>query len=154
MHEPSEQSASRSTTIAVPVEFFWGLITDYERYPEMLDEIRSARVLSRQGNETVVAFTARVMLKSFNYTVRLVEERPHRLSWTLVDSDTLSYNTGGWVLEALGPDATRAHYSAELRAKIWLPKTFLNAVTNLSLPTMLRHWSRYAEARYAEGRRP
>jgi coenzyme Q-binding protein COQ10 len=154
MQHESEQSGTRTTTIAVPVEFFWGLITDYERYPEMLDEMKSVRVLSRTDNEVVVAFTVKVMLKSFSYTLKLVEERPNRLTWSLVDSDTLSVSNGGWVLEALGPTTTRAHYRAELRAKIWLPKAFLNALTNLSLPSMLRHWSRYAEARYAEGRRP
>jgi coenzyme Q-binding protein COQ10 len=154
MQNESEQSGTRTTTIAVPVEFFWGLITDYERYPEMLDEMKSVRVLSRSENEAVVAFSVRVMLKSCSYTLRLVEERPNRLSWSLVDSDMLSVNKGGWVLESLGPTSTRATYSAELKAKIWLPKAFLNALTNLSLPSMLRHWSRYAEARYAEGRRP
>jgi ribosome-associated toxin RatA of RatAB toxin-antitoxin module len=154
MHDESEKSGSRSTTIAVPIDFFWGLITDYARYPEMLDEMKDVRVLSRSGNEVTVAFSARVMLKSFTYTLRLVEERPNRLSWSLIESDTLSVSNGGWVLEALGPTTTRAHYTAELRAKIWLPKAFLNALTTLSLPAMLRHWSRYAEARYAEGRRP
>jgi coenzyme Q-binding protein COQ10 len=154
MQHESEQSGTRTTTIAVPVEFFWGLITDYERYPEMLDEMKHVRVLSRTDREVVVAFTVKVLLKSFNYTLKLVEERPNRLTWSLVESDTLSVSNGGWELEALGPTTTRANYRAELRAKMWLPKAFLNALTNLSLPSMLRHWSRYAEARYAEGRRP
>jgi len=131
----------------VPIEAFWLTITDYLAYPKILDDIKGATIVERTGSVAVVAFQLKVLLKGFDYTLRMVEEGPNKLTWSLVSSNTLKQNDGGWLLEAVSPTETRVTYWNELAAKAFLPKSFINALARIALPTMLKRWTTYADAR-------
>jgi coenzyme Q-binding protein COQ10 len=140
-----EQAGSKSAIANVPIDFFWSLISDYERYPDIVEDVRTAKVIERRGADVIATFTARVFLKSFGYTIRLTEDKPRRLTWTLVQSDSFVANDGGWELEAIGPEQTRINYWMSIKSNLWLPKTFVNAAARLALPSVLKRWCDYAE---------
>jgi len=146
------QAGSKSTLAHVPIEHFWKIITDYEGYPSVVDDVRAARIDSREGNTTVATFTAKVLLKSFDYTIALVEEGPRRLNWSLVHSDSFHSNNGGWMLEAVGPELTQVTYWMEIKSTLKIPKTFVSAAARLALPSVLKRWCAYAENTYAAQR--
>jgi len=131
----------------VPIEAFWATITDYVAYPQIIDDIKGAEIRERTGNVVVVAFQLRVLLKGFDYTLRMVEEGPNKLTWSLVSSSTLKQNDGGWTLEAVSPTETRVTYWNVLAAKSFLPKSFINGLARIALPSMLKRWTAYAERR-------
>jgi len=137
----------RSMVAQVPLEVFFATITDYTAYPRILEDIKTAEVVTREGNVVVVAYTLKVLLKAFDYTLRMVEERPNALSWSLVSSSSLKQNDGGWRLEALAPKLTRVTYWNELAARSFLPKSFINGLARIALPSMLRRWAAYAAER-------
>jgi len=136
----------------VPIDAFFATITDYLAYPRVLDDIKSAEIVSRGERVAVVSFHLRVLLKSFDYTLRLVEEPPHALTWTLVSSNSLSQNDGGWRLEAISPTQTRVTYWNEVASKSFLPKAFVNGLARIALPSMLKKWAHHAELRAASAR--
>ncbi len=131
----------------VPIEAFFATITDYLAYPHIIDEIKGSEIVERNGNVVIVAFQLKVLLKGFDYTLRMVEEVPTKLTWSLVSSSSLKQNDGGWTLEAISPTETRVTYWNELAAKSFLPKSFINALARITLPTVLRRWSAYAAQR-------
>jgi len=141
----------------VPLQAFWETITDYPAYPKIVDDVKTATIVERTTREAVVAFTIKVLLKGFDYTLRMREEPPAEatpgsglvatLSWTLVSSGTLAQNDGGWRLEAVSPTETRVTYWNELASKGFLPKSFINGLARIALPTMMKRWSSFAEAR-------
>jgi ribosome-associated toxin RatA of RatAB toxin-antitoxin module len=138
--------AARQHTIVaeVPMADFFRTITDYAAYPAISDEVRTAKVLSRDGNTSVVAFTSKIMLKSFDYTLRMVEHpERHGMSWTLVNSSVLTENRGGWSLEALSKNETRITYEVELGARVWVPSSFINSLSGLVLPKVMRRFAEY-----------
>lgn len=139
----------KTITVPVPIEAFYATITDYFAYPRIIDDIKSAEIVERNGNVVVVAFQLKVLLKGFDYTLRMVEEGPTKLTWSLVSSSTLKQNDGGWTLEALSPTETRVTYWNVLAAKSFLPKSFINALARIALPAMLKRWTTYAERRVA-----
>ena len=141
----------KTILVGVPLSVFWATITDYLAYPSILDDVTSAEIRERSGADVTVAFTIRVLLKGFDYTLRMREEAPHTLSWTLVSSATLAQNDGGWRLEAVSPTETRVTYWNEVAARAWIPKTFINALIRIALPSMLRRWQTHAEQRHASG---
>lgn len=153
----------KSILVPVPIDAFWATITDYRAYPQILDDIKSAEIIERAPGVAVVAFQLRVLLKGFDYTLRMVEHPPAALTpgtparatltWTLVHSKTLKQNNGGWELEAASPTETRVTYWNELAARAFLPKSFINALARIALPSMMKRWSAYAEARVAPGPR-
>ena len=140
----------KSIVSPVPIDAFWATITDYLAYPAILEDIKSAEIVSRHGNVVVVSYQLRVLLKSFDYTLRMVEEAPRALTWSLVSSRTLTQNDGGWELEALSPRETRVTYWNHLATRLPLPRAFINALARLALPGMLKRWSGYAEQRAAD----
>jgi len=139
--------AARKTIVApVPIADFYASVVDYLAYPQITDEVKSARIVSREGNVAIVTFTAKVLLKGFDYTVRMVEDpKNFGMSWTLVTSSTLSENRGQWILEAVSDDETRVTYENELGAKLWIPNSFINSLSSVVLPKMMRRWSDYTE---------
>lgn len=141
------QSAARKTLVVpVPVADFHATVVDYHAYPHITDEVKTARVLSRTDHVSIVHFTARVVMKTFDYTLRMVEAPTgDGMSWTLVSSSMLTMNEGRWTLEALGPRETRVTYEAALGAKLWLPNSVLTSLSSVVLPRVLKRWSEYAQ---------
>ena len=77
-------AASREIIVEVPPEDFFRVISDYERYPEILPEMKSAQILHRDDEKTVARFTINI-IKRVSYTLSMVERAPFRLEWTLVE---------------------------------------------------------------------
>jgi ribosome-associated toxin RatA of RatAB toxin-antitoxin module len=138
--------ATRSIVIHAPPDKCFDVITDYERYPEFLPEVKKTRTLNRRGNECDVQYEAEVV-KRIKYTVHLKEERPTRVSWTFIDGDFMRDNKGGWVLEDLGDGKTKATYTVEITLGPLVPKSIINALVDTSLPKLLENFKKRIESR-------
>jgi len=53
--------ATRTITINAPVEKCFSIISDYERYPEFLPEVKKIRTANRRANEVDVHYEAEVV---------------------------------------------------------------------------------------------
>ncbi|EPX57118.1 cyclase/dehydrase [Cystobacter fuscus DSM 2262] len=137
--------ASRSIVINAPPEKLFDVITQYEKYPEFLSEVKKIRVLERKENTVKVQYEVDV-IKTIRYTILVTEERPKRMSWTFVEGEVMKDNKGSWVLEPDGEGRTKATYTAELALGPLVPKAIVNALTETSLPKMLESFKRRAEA--------
>jgi coenzyme Q-binding protein COQ10 len=142
--------ATRSVVINAPIEKVFDVIADVERYPEFLPEVKSIKTSNRRGNEVDTHYVAEVV-KTIKYTVRLKEERPHRVSWTFVDGEFMKDNKGSWELEDLGNGTTKATYNIEVTLGALVPKTIVNALVDTSLPKLLENFKKRAEAQAAKG---
>jgi coenzyme Q-binding protein COQ10 len=137
--------ASRSIVINAPPEKLFDIITQYDKYPEFLSEVKKIRVLERKGTEVKVQYEVDI-IKTIRYTILVKEERPKRMSWTFVEGEVMKDNKGSWVLEPEGEGRTKATYTAELALGPLVPKAIVNALTETSLPKMLDAFKRRAEA--------
>jgi coenzyme Q-binding protein COQ10 len=135
--------ASRSILIDAPLEKVFEIITDYEKYPEFLSEVKAIRVSERREGEALVQYEVSV-LKTIRYTLRLKEEKPRRVSWSLVEGELMRENRGSWLLEPQGKQ-TRATYSIEMTLGPLVPKAIVNALVDSSLPKMLESFKKRAE---------
>jgi ribosome-associated toxin RatA of RatAB toxin-antitoxin module len=137
--------ASRSILIDAPTETVFGIITNYEKYPEFLSEVKAVRVSERREGEAVVQYEVSV-LKTIRYTLKHKEEKPRRVSWSLVEGELMRENHGSWLLEPQGKQ-TRATYSIEMTLGPLVPKAMVNALVDSSLPKMLESFKRRAEGK-------
>lgn len=143
--------AHKSIIAPIPAADFHAAIVDYAAYPQITDEVKTARVVSREGHVAVVSFTTRVMMKSVDYTLRMVEDAAGLgMSWTLVSSPSLSLNEGRWTLEPLGPSETRVTYESALGARFWIPNSLVTSLSSVVLPKVMRRFSEHARARHSE----
>ncbi len=137
--------AQRTITINAPVEKCWSVISDYERYPEFLPEVKKIRTFNRRGAEVDVQYEAEVV-KVIKYTVHMKEEAPKKLSWSFIDGEFMKDNKGGWVLEDGGSGTTRATYSIAVEVGMLVPKTIINALVDTQLPKLLENFKKRIES--------
>ncbi|QSQ25220.1 SRPBCC family protein [Pyxidicoccus parkwayensis] len=136
--------ATRTIVINAPVEKVFDVITQYERYPEFLPEVKEIRTSNRQGSTVDVHYKVDVM-KTVRYSIRVTEERPRRMAWSFIEGEVMKDNKGSWVLEPEGEGKTRATYNVEMALGLLVPKAVVNALVDTSLPKMLDAFKRRAE---------
>lgn len=136
--------ATRTIVINAPVEKVFDVITQYERYPEFLPEVKEIRASNRQGNTVELHYKVDVV-KTVRYSIRVTEERPRRMSWSFIQGEVMKDNKGSWVLEPEGEGKTRATYTVEMALGALVPKSIVNALVDSSLPKMLDAFKRRAE---------
>ena len=136
--------ATRTIVINAPVEKVFDVITQYERYPEFLPEVKEVRVANRQGSTLELHYKVDVV-KTVRYSIRVTEERPTRMSWSFIEGEMMKDNKGSWVLEAQGEKQTKATYTVEMALGALVPKAIVNALVETSLPKMLDAFKRRAE---------
>lgn len=131
-----------------PLSLVLEVLEDFERYPELLPDFVSARVLAREPKAFEVAFSLRVV-RVLSYTLRLVEEPIDDggvvLRWTLVEG-AFRTNDGRWTLRPTrGGQSTHAVYEIALRPGMFIPRTLENSLVRHTLPAMLSAFKKRAE---------
>ncbi len=144
-------SVTREVLIDVPVETFFDLVVDYERYPEFVPGVKACKVRHAAG-EKHVEYELDLGVKRIRYVLRMNELRPTRVSWSLVSGDMMKVSNGSWDLEARG-DRTHARYTVEIQIARppLVPQMVVDRVsdelTRIQLPKTLDAFKARAEGR-------
>src|SRR6185437_14107302 len=101
-------AASTTETFPCKVDQFFSIVSDYEKYPEFLSEVKGCKVLETKGNKKLVEFQVSV-IKTFSYRLWITEEAPKKVSWTLESGDLFKTSIRSWELEDNG-GKTKAKY--------------------------------------------
>jgi ribosome-associated toxin RatA of RatAB toxin-antitoxin module len=137
--------ASRSIVIAATPEKCFGVITDYEKYPEFLPEVKKVTVDFGKGNVKEVTYTVDIKAKVITYTLRHNAKPPGELSWTLVRGEMMKGNDGAWTLAAV-PEGTQATYTIDLKLGALVPSMVERLLAEQSLPGLLQNFKKRIEA--------
>ena len=138
--------AQHTIVIDAPIAHVFAIITDYERYPEFLPDMKEVRVLSRQDGVVVVRFDLELIMR-VSYTLRLQEDPPAKISWTLEQAKMIAENVGGWDLTSLGESSTRATYALEVKLRGLIPKSVSTRLLGTTLPETLERFRDRCHAR-------
>lgn len=140
---------TRDVLVEVPVQEFYDLVRDYDHYPEFVPTVKKCK--ARRGPKGVeVDYELDLGIKSIAYTLKLQEEPPGRVSWTLLESDWMKVSNGSWDLRDEG-GKTRATYSVEIQIQKppFIPQSIVDRIsdelTKVQLPRMLEAFKRRAE---------
>jgi coenzyme Q-binding protein COQ10 len=142
---------TKQMLIEAPVERLYDIIVDYERYPEFVPGIRACRVRSAKG-EKHVEYELDLGVKRIRYVLRHEEQRPRRVSWSLVSGDMMKVSNGSWELSD-DKGRTRAVYSVEIQITRppLVPQALVDRVsdelTRIQLPRTLDAFKARAESR-------
>jgi ribosome-associated toxin RatA of RatAB toxin-antitoxin module len=133
------------------IEAFFDIVVDYARYPEFVPGIKACTV-RKVGEETHVEYDLDLGLRRIRYVLKHEEDRPRRVSWSLVSGEVLKLSNGAWDLTPEG-EATRARYSVDIQiAKLPLvPQALVDRMsdqlTKVNLPRTLQAFREQAERR-------
>lgn len=140
------QRVSESTLIAAPAETVMAVITDLDTYPEWADGILETEVLSRdeEGRPRTARFRIDAKVAEIVYTIAY-RYREHRVSWSLVEGETLSQLDGSYDLTP-GDTSTEVRYDLEVDVDMPLPGFLKKRAAKQILEQGLRGLRRRAEA--------
>jgi len=142
---------TKKVLIDAPLERFYDIVVDYERYPEFVPGIRRCRV--RDGKaEKLVEYELDLGIRRIKYVLRHEEQRPRRVAWSLVSGDMMKVSNGSWELSAV-EDRTQAIYSVEIQISRppLVPQALVDRVsdelTRIQLPKTLEAFKARAEGK-------
>jgi ribosome-associated toxin RatA of RatAB toxin-antitoxin module len=142
---------SKQVIVDVPRERFYDIVVDYARYTEFVPGIRACRV-KEVGGEKHVEYELDLGIKRIRYVLRMSEERPSRVSWSLVSGDMMKVSNGSWDLADEG-GRTRAVYGVDIQISRppLVPQAIVDRVsdelTRVQLPKTLEAFRARAEGR-------
>ena len=106
-------SVSESIDIKATPKQCYDVITDYENYPDFLDQLDTVTVKNKKGHTAQVTYEID-LIKKIRYTLKMTG-KPHNLvEWTFVEGDVMKENHGSWVLEEIKRGLTRATYNIDI----------------------------------------
>jgi len=137
--------ATRTIVVNVTPDQFIQVVTDYEKYPEFLPEVKKITIDGRTANSADVTYEIEV-IKRIHYTVRIVRDG-YNVRWSLVKGDIMRLNNGGWQLRPESADKTHVTYGLEIAfgGFIPVPASITTKLAETSLPGMLEKFKARAE---------
>jgi ribosome-associated toxin RatA of RatAB toxin-antitoxin module len=141
----------KQVLIEAPIERLYDIIVDYERYPEFVPGIRACRVRAGKGEKNV-EYELDLGIRRIKYVLRHEEQRPRKVSWSLVSGDMMKVSNGSWEL-ADDKGRTRAVYSVDIQIARppLVPQALVDRVsdelTRIQLPKTLEAFKARAEGR-------
>jgi ribosome-associated toxin RatA of RatAB toxin-antitoxin module len=107
---------SSSADVGASVDRCWAIIADVDGWAQWTGGLDQVTVIERddQGRVTVCDTVNDAKVTKVTVRVAITYDAPHRLSFTLVQSDKVKAMDGSWTLEEIGPDRTRARFDLAL----------------------------------------
>lgn len=118
-----EQVTERMIIRGTP-EDCYGVLIDFERYPEWAADIKAVQIEERDadGRAKQVTFRAAAFGRSTSYTLRYDYGRaPEELSWVQTEGDITRRLDGSYHLSASGDGGTEIEYRLIVDLKVPLP---------------------------------
>jgi ribosome-associated toxin RatA of RatAB toxin-antitoxin module len=140
---------SKEIVIGCPPDRLFDVLVDYPRYPEFVPGIKACRVLPG-GSDRRVEYQLDLGFKRITYVLLHVEQRPTRVTWSLVSGDALKVSSGSWTLTPEG-SGTRARYSVDIQIvkPLLIPQSVIDTLTDeltrVQLPRTLDAFKARAE---------
>ena len=123
--------AERSAEIEAPPRDCFAALLEYESFPDWQRAVKSAEVLSRdgEGRGRDVAFQIDAKVKQVRYVLRYSYEPPHLITWEYVEGDVKDVS-GEFVLDDGGDGRTLATYRIGLDPGMWVPGPVKKVLTD------------------------
>lgn len=118
------QVASSGTVAATPA-VVWRILTDYEHLADYLPNLKSARVVSRNGDRVILEQLGTARFLFFSQTIRVMvqvhEQAPDRIDVSLLGGDMKVYRASWELRPVAGATGTRIVYNATIVPKFDVP---------------------------------
>jgi ribosome-associated toxin RatA of RatAB toxin-antitoxin module len=112
--------------ISASQEVVWKTITNFQKYPNWIDELSECEIYKNSANNLYARFVISAMMIKVEYFIKHdLHKSDGYLTWTLDYSreSDLDDSTGYWLIypSPADPSKTRVEYSVDVRIKGWIP---------------------------------
>jgi ribosome-associated toxin RatA of RatAB toxin-antitoxin module len=117
-------AATKTITIAAPLEHCFDIVAEVERYPEWVHDIVAADVIERydDGRPRDVKFTVSALGRNTRYTLRYDwSGAPTTLRWELVEGDIMRAIDGAYRFSSTADGGTDVTYDLSIELVVPMP---------------------------------
>jgi len=114
---------------------FYKIVSDYEKYPEFLNEVKECKVLKAETGRKLVEYTVTVV-KNFKYSLWMSEVENQEIKWEFAGGDIFKTSSGSWKLQEEGGKC-RASYVVDATFNMFVPGPIAKALVSVNLPNMI-----------------
>ena len=126
---------------------FYQIVSDYEKYPQFLQEVKSCKILKTEGDKKLVEYSVSV-IKSFKYQLWIKGKPPESVTWEFASGDVFKTSSGSWKLEDMGGEKTKAHYHVEATFSMFVPGPIAKTLLSVNLPAMMAAYHKRVKENY------
>ena len=130
-----------SGTVAATPAVVWRILTDYNHLADYVPNMKSTRVVSRDGDRVIVEQLGAARFLFFSQAIRLVvqvqERAPDRIDISLVDGDMKIYRASWELSPVAGAAGTRVVYNATIEPKFDVPGIVGTGVVRKDIARMM-----------------
>jgi coenzyme Q-binding protein COQ10 len=141
-------AATHTEVFNCTVSEFYKIVTDYEKYPQFLQEVKECKILKNEGNKKLAEFKVSV-IKSFTYQLWMTEQEPNHVSWTFAGGDVFKTSTGSWKLEDQAGKC-KALYNVDATFGIFVPGPIAKTLLSVNLPSMMSAYHKRVKELYGK----
>jgi ribosome-associated toxin RatA of RatAB toxin-antitoxin module len=118
------EKTAESMVISGSPDRCFAVVTDLERYPEWVGDLKSVQVLERDdaGRASLVSFRAAAFGRSTSYTLSYdYSSAPREVSWVQTEGDLTTRLDGHYRFEPAGDGETKVTYTLAVELKVPIP---------------------------------
>jgi coenzyme Q-binding protein COQ10 len=141
-------AASHTEVFNCSVSEFFKIVSDYEKYPEFLQEVKECKVVKSDGAKKLIEFKVSV-IKSFTYQLWMTEQAPSQISWVFAGGDVFKTSTGSWKLEDQAGKC-KALYTVEATFGMFVPGMIAKTLLSVNLPSMMSSYHKRVKDIYGK----
>jgi coenzyme Q-binding protein COQ10 len=141
-------AASHTEVFNCSVSEFFKIVSDYEKYPEFLQEVKECKVVKSDGAKKLIEFKVSV-IKSFTYQLWMTEQAPSQISWVFARGDVFKTSTGSWKLEDQAGKC-KALYTVEATFGMFVPGMIAKTLLSVNLPSMMSSYHKRVKDIYGK----
>ena len=135
---------SQSIEIKATPKRCFQIITDYEKYPDFIKDLKTVKVTNKKGSGCDVTYEIDV-IKRISYSLKMKTTPPDRIEWSFIRGDVMKDNQGFWDLEEIKKGVTKATYNINVKFGLFVPEMVTKALVGKNLPAMLESFKKRIE---------
>ena len=141
-------SANATETFNCSVEEFFKIVSDYEKYPEFLPEVKSVKIYKTSGDTKEMEYQVS-LIKTFKYKLKVVDKKNDSVSFEFIGGDVFKTMKGSWKLSD-DKGKCAVEYKVEATFGMLVPESMAKPLVSANLPLMMANFKKRVKAVYGK----
>ena len=141
-------SANTKEVFNCNCEEFFEIVSDYEKYPEFLPEVKSVKIVKNSSDSKEMEYQVS-LIKTFKYRLRAKEVKNESVIFEFIGGDVFKTMKGSWKLtDQKGKCAVE--YNVEATFGMLVPESMAKPLVSANLPLMMANFKKRVKTVYGK----
>lgn len=142
-------TAQTSEIFNCTAEEFFKIVSDYEKYPEFLPEVKSVKITKKTAEFKEMEYQVS-LIKTFKYKLKVTEVEPSKVEFIFTEGDVFKTMKGTWQIKPEGADKCKVNYNVEATFGLLVPGPMANTLVSVNLPLMIANFKKRVQKIYGK----